>query len=148
MNFKMILTGGLLLSSMIYSTEQIYAQDASTLSPAEYQAELERWQSRESSANSESSRLNGDIESLKKQIADLDKSISFERQSILGLRTSSDEEIREYMDMLKKLESDVANLENLSEEELLGDAELLEDIELRLETLSEDDLAAGDEVRP
>lgn len=147
MNFKMILIGGLLLSSMIYSTEQIYAQDPSTLSPAEYQAELERWQSRETSANSESSRLNGDIESLKKQIADLDETISLERQAILGLRTSSDEEIREYMDMLKKLESDVANLENLSEEELLGDAELLEDIELRLETLSENDLAALEQNR-
>lgn len=147
MNFKMILIGGLLLSSMIYSTEQIYAQDPSTLSPAEYQAELERWQSRETSANSESSRLNGDIESLKKQIADLDETISLERQAILGLRTSSDEEIREYMDMLKKLESDVANLQNLSEEELLGDAELLEDIELRLETLSEDDLAALEQNR-
>ena len=147
MNFKMILTGGLLLSSMIYSTGHIYAQDASTLSPAEYQAELERWQSRESSANSESSRLNGDIESLKKQITDLDKKISLERQSILGLRTSSDEEIREYMNMLKKLESDVANLQNFSEEELLGDAELLEDIELRLENLSEDDLAALEQNR-
>lgn len=147
MNIKMILTGGLLLSSMIYSTGQIYAQDASTLSPAEYQAELERWQSRETSANSESSRLNGDIESLKKQIADLDKTISLERQAIFGLRASSDEEIREYMDMLKKLESDVANLQNLSEEELLGDAELLEDIELRLETLSENDLAAIEQNR-
>ncbi len=147
MNIKMILTGGLLLSSMIFSTGQIYAQDASTLSPADYQAELERWQSRETSANSESSRLNGDIESLKKQIADLDMTISLERQAILGLRTSSDEEIREYMDMLKKLESDVANLQNLSEEELLGDAELLEDIELRLETLSEDDLAALEQNR-
>jgi len=143
MNLKIILTGSLLFSSVLFSSvEVVRAQDASTLSPADYQAELQRWQSRETSANSESSRLNTDIESLKKQIADLDKTISLERQAIFGLRTSSEDEIREYMDMLKKLESDVANLSDLSEEELLGDAELLEDIELRLENLSEDDLAA------
>ena len=147
MKFKMILTSGLLLSGMLISTVQVNAQDAPSMSPAEYEAELARWQSRETSASSEASRLDKDIESLKKQITDIDKTISLERRAILGLRTASDEEIREYMDKLKDLELDVANLDNLSEEELLGDIELLEDIELRLENLSEDDLAALEQNR-
>ena len=147
MKLKMILTGGLLLSGVLFSTVQVNAQDVSKLSPKEYKAELARWQSRETSAGSESSRLGRDIESLIKQIADIDKTIALERQAIFGLRASSDEEIREYMDMLKELELDVANLNNLSEEELMGDAELLEDMELRLEKLSENDLAALEQNR-
>lgn len=147
MKLKMILTGGLLLSGVLFSTVQVNAQDVSKLSPKEYEAELARWQSRETSAGSESSRLGRDIESLIKQIADIDKTIALERQAIFGLRASSDEEIREYMDMLKELELDVANLNNLSEEELMGDAELLEDMELRLEKLSENDLAALEQNR-
>ena len=147
MKLKMILTGGLLLSGVLFSTVQVNAQDVSKLSPKEYKAELARWQSRETSAGSESSRLGRDIESLIKQIADIDKTIALERQAICGLRASSDEEIREYMDMLKELELDVANLNNLSEEELMGDAELLEDMELRLEKLSENDLAALEQNR-
>jgi len=147
MKLQLISVGCLLLSVVLFSTVQVSAQDASGLSPEEYEAELARWQARESSASVEASRLNRDIESLKEEIAEIEKTITQERQAIFGLRTASDDEIREYMAKLKKLELDVANLENLSGEELLGDVELLEDIELRLENLSEDDLAALEQNR-
>ena len=144
----MILAGCLQLSIGLFpSVQEVNAQDASSMSPAEYEAEMARWQSRETAASSEASRLDRDIESLKKQIADIDETISLERRAIFGLRTASDDEIREYMNMLKDLELDVANLDNLSEEELSGDLELLEGIELRLESLSENDLAALEQNR-
>jgi len=148
MKLHMILAGCLQLSIGLFpSVQEVNAQDASSMSPAEYEAEMARWQSRETAASSEASRLDRDIESLKKQIADIDETISLERRAIFGLRTASDDEIREYMNMLKDLELDVANLDNLSEEKLSGDVELLEDIELRLESLSENDLAALEQNR-
>ena len=148
MKLNMILAGCLLLSIGLFpSVQEVNAQDAPSMSPAEYEAEMARWQSRETAASSEASRLDRDIESLKKQIADIDETISLERRAIFGLRTASDDEIREYMNMLKDLELDVANLDNLSEEELSGDLELLEGIELRLESLSENDLAALEQNR-
>jgi len=148
MKLNMILAGCLLLSIGLFpSAQEVSAQDAPSMSPAEYETEMARWQSRETAASSEASRLDRDIESLKKQIADIDETISLERRAIFGLRTASDDEIREYMNMLKDLELDVANLDNLSKEELSGDVELLEDIELRLESLSENDLAALEQNR-
>ena len=119
----------------------VAAQDASSMTAEEYQAEMSRWQGREASAGSELARINRDIESLRDQLVDINATISKERKVILGLMSASDAEIREYMNMLNSLDTDVAALESLSEEEILGAIEMLEDIEIRFEDLNEDDLA-------
>ncbi|MCH7495140.1 MAG: LysM peptidoglycan-binding domain-containing protein [Candidatus Marinimicrobia bacterium] len=125
----------------LLSASPVAAQEVSGMTAEEYQAEMARWQGRKASAGSELSRINRDIESLRDQLVDINATISKERKEILGLMSASDEEIREYMNMLTSLDADVAALETLSEEEILGAIDLLEDIEIRFEDLNENDLA-------
>lgn len=131
----------LILSGSLLFTSSSAAQDAPSMTVEEYEAEMARWQGREASANSELARINRDIEAMKKELADIDATITKERKEILGLMSASDEQIREYMDMLTSLDADVAALDTLSREEILGAVDLLEDIEIRLEDLNENDLA-------
>ena len=125
----------------------VAAQEAAGMTAEEYQAEMARWQGREASASSELARINRDIVSLREQLADIDATISEEREEILGLMSASDDEIREYMNMLTSLDADVAALESLSREEILGAVDLLEDLEIRLEDLNENDLAILEQNR-
>ncbi|MCH7618391.1 MAG: LysM peptidoglycan-binding domain-containing protein [Candidatus Marinimicrobia bacterium] len=129
------------VAGYLLSASPVSAQEASSMTAEEYQAEMARWQGREASASSELARINRDIVSLREQLADIDATISEEREEILGLMSASDDEIREYMNMLTSLDADVAALESLSREEILGAVDLLEDLEIRFEDLNENDLA-------
>ena len=144
---KLIIVVGISVMGSILSGGTIYAQDASTMSAEEYQTELARWKGRESSAGSELSRLEREIESLRKQLTNVEGNIEKERNEIFGLMSASDEEIRNYMKILNDLENDVAGLADLSDEELLGSVEFLEGIELRFEDLSENDFSAFEQNR-
>ncbi|MCH8305427.1 MAG: LysM peptidoglycan-binding domain-containing protein [Candidatus Marinimicrobia bacterium] len=144
---KLIIVTGIIVMWSILSGGTAYAQNASTMSPEEYQTELARWKGRESSAGSELSRLEREIASLQKQLTNVEGNIEKERNEIFGLMSASDEEIRNYMKILNDLENDVAGLADLSEEELLGSVEFLEGIELRLEDLSENDFSAFEQNR-
>ena len=144
---KLIIVAGIIVMWSILSSGTAYAQDASTMSPEEYQTELARWKGRESSAGSELSRLEREIASLQKQLTNVEGNIEKERNEIFGLMSASDEEIRNYMKILNDLENDVAGLADLSDEELLGSVEFLEGIELRLEDLSENDFSAFEQNR-
>ena len=144
---KLIIVTGIMVMWNILPSGTAYAQNASTMSPEEYQTELARWKGRESSAGSELSRLEREIASLQKQLTNVEGNIEKERNEIFGLMSASDEEIRNYMKILNDLENDVAGLADLSEEELLGSVEFLEGIELRLEDLSENDFSAFEQNR-
>ena len=144
---KLIIVAGIIVMGSILSSGTAYAQNASTMSPEEYQTELARWKGRESSAGSELSRLEREIASLQKQLTNVEGNIEKERNEIFGLMSASDEEIRNYMKILNDLENDVAGLADLSEEELLGSVEFLEGIELRLEDLNENDFSAFEQNR-
>ena len=129
------------VAGYLLSASPVAAQEAAGMTAEEYQAEMARWQGREASASSELARINRDIVSLREQLADIDATISKERDEILGLMSASDDEIREYMNMLTSLDADVAALESLSREEILGAVDLLEDLEIRFEDLNENVLA-------
>ena len=144
---KLIIVTGIMVMWNILPSGTAYAQNASTMSPEEYQTELARWKGRESSAGSELSRLEREIASLQKQLTNVEGNIEKERNEIFGLMSASDEEIRNYMKILNDLENDVAGLADLSDEELLGSVEFLEGIELRLEDLSENDFSAFEQNR-
>jgi len=147
MTLKFIIVAGIIVIGTFVSFSTLYAQDESKMSPEEYQAELTRWKDRESSAGSELSRLDREIESLKKQLSSVEGSIEKERNEIFSLMSASDEEIQNYMKILNDLENDVAGLADLSEEELLGSVEYLEGITLRLEDLSDNDFSAFEQNR-
>ncbi|MCH7886445.1 MAG: LysM peptidoglycan-binding domain-containing protein [Candidatus Marinimicrobia bacterium] len=147
MTIKFIIVAGIIGVGTFVSFSTLYAQDASKMSPEEYRAELTRWKERESSAGSELSRLDREIESLKKQLTNVEGNIKKERNEIFGLMSASDEEIQNYMKMLNGLENDVAGLADLSEEELLGSVEFLEGIALRLEDLSDNDFSGFEQNR-
>ncbi len=144
---RFIITVGIIAMGSNLPDSIAYGQDVSSMSPEEYQEELARWKGRESFANSELSRLDREIESLKKELGSVENNIIKERDEIFGLMSASDEEIQNYTKMLTDLENDVSGLAELSEEELLGAADLLEDIEIRMEVLNETDFSAFEKNR-
>lgn len=147
MTIKLTIVAGIIGIGSFVSFSTLYAQDVSKMSPEEYQAELTRWQDRETSAGSELSRLDREIESLKKQLMSVEGNIEKERNELFGLMSASDEEIQNYMKILKDLENDVSGLADLSEEELLGSVEYLEGIAVRLEDLRDNDFSAFEQNR-
>ena len=147
MTIKLKIVAGIIGIGSFVSFSTLYAQDVSKMSPEEYQAELTRWQDRETSAGSELSRLDREIESLKKQLMSVEGNIEKERNELFGLMSASDEEIQNYMKILKDLENDVSGLADLSEEELLGSVEYLEGIAFRLEDLRDNDFSAFEQNR-
>ena len=147
MTIKLTIVAGIIGIGSFVSFSTLYAQDVSKMSPEEYQAELTRWQDRETSAGSELSRLDREIESLKKQLMSVEGNIEKERNELFGLMSASDEEILNYMKILKDLENDVSGLADLSEEELLGSVEYLEGIAVRLEDLRDNDFSAFEQNR-
>ena len=147
MTIKLTIVAGIIGIGSFVSFSTLYAQDVPKMSPEEYQAELTRWKDRESSAGSELSRLDREIESLKNQLMSVEGNIEKERNELFGLMSASDEEIQNYMKILKDLENDVTGLADLSEEELLGSVEYLEGIALRLEDLSDNDFSAFEQNR-
>jgi len=144
---KIIITVGIFALVIGMSDSLAYGQDASTMSPEEYEASLSKWKDRESSANSELSRLDREIASLRKQLGNVEGNIEKERDAIFGLMSASDEEIQNYMKLLSDLDDDVSGLEEMSEEELLAATDHLEDIELRMEKMNENDFSAFDQNR-
>lgn len=147
MTIKFIIVAGIIGIGTFFSFSTVYAQDASKMSSEEYQSELTRWKDRESSAGSELSRLDREIESLEKQLTSVEGSIEKERNEIFGLMSASDEEIQNYMKILKELENDVTGLADLSEEELIGSVEFLEGIAIRLDDLNDNDFSAFEQNR-
>lgn len=147
MTIKSVIVAGIIGIGTIVSFSTVYAQDASKMSPEEYQAEITRWKEREKSAGDELSKIDKEIESLEKQLTRVEGIIEKERREIFGLLSASDEEFQNYVKRLTDLENDAGGLADLSVEELLGSVEYLEGIELRLEDLNENDYSVFEQNR-
>ncbi|MCP4727865.1 MAG: LysM peptidoglycan-binding domain-containing protein [bacterium] len=108
----------------------------------DYLAELEIWRNREEAANTEITRLEGEIAALRSQLADLDRQIADTKNQTWRAMNTTEQGFRQYTNQLNRLQDQIRGLMNLSPGELAQRADEIEALLARA-----DEYAGRDEAK-
>ena len=123
-----------------------FAQDKK-MSMDEYRQQLADWQKREADAKAAMTGVDAEIETLKKQIGDLDQQIATEWDNIYSMLGTDRAGVDAYRNQLKAVESEVDGLMALSPEELFKRRKEIDDLQARLNELKKSKIALLTEMQ-
>jgi nucleoid-associated protein YgaU len=121
------------------------AQEEMTME--EYNAQLADWQKREADAKAAIVSVNGEIDALKKEIADTDAQIAAEWQEIYALLGTDEAGVKEFASQLDALEAEIDGLASLSPEELFKRRKEIDELEAKLNELKGNNIALLSEMQ-
>ncbi len=136
------LTIGVFLLSL---AEPVLAQEK--MSMDEYNKQLADWQAREAAAKAEITKVDAEIEALKKELGDLDAQVASEWDAIYALVGTDKAGVDAYRNQLKALEAEVDGLMALSPEELFKRRAEIDALQARLNELKGSKVAALTEMQ-
>jgi len=123
----------------------VFAQEK--MSMEEYNKQLADWQAREAAAKAEITKVDAEIEALKKELGDLDAQVASEWDAIYALVGTDKAGVDAYRNQLKALEGEVDGLMALSPEELFKRRAEIDALQARLDELKNSKIAALTEMQ-
>lgn len=126
------LWAGIIVLALVVATGSSPSLAQEKMTMKEYNQQLLDWQNRERVAKDEIAKLDGEIESLKSQIADLDAQIKETWNEIYAALGVTEEEVNAYRTQLEDLDKQLSALAALSPEELFKRRKEIDAIEQKL----------------
>lgn len=130
MNIRKLVLPLVVVFALTVGLANVFAQEKMTMQ--EYNAQLAEWQNREKVAKEAITKVEGEIDALKKEIAAVDEETNKEWQEIYALLGTDEAGVREYMSALENLESEVDALSRLSPDELYQRKKEIDQLEAKL----------------
>ncbi len=117
------------------------------MSMEQYNQQLTEWQAREAAAKAEITKVDAEIEALKKELGDLDTQIASEWDQIYALVGTDKAGVDAYRNQLKALEAEVDGLMALSPEELFKRRAEIDALQARLDEMKKSKISALTEMQ-
>lgn len=135
----------IILMVMCVGKGDVFAQEKMTMD--EYNAQLREWQDRERAAQGEITNVDGQIDSLKNEIAQVESQISDTWASIYEAIGTDAEGVQAYRQQLNDLDTELDALAALSPEELFKRRKEIDDIEQKLNELKKSNISVLTEMQ-
>jgi len=135
------------ISMLVFALAAPASAQDKKMSMDEYKQQLADWQKREADAKAAITGVDAEIETLKKQIGDLDQQIATEWDNIYTMLGTDRAGVDAYRSQLNALEAEVDGLMALSPEELYKRRKEIDDLQARLDEMKKSKIALLTEMQ-